>query len=105
MAGRDLRDPPAGGLVFQDGALEVSGTSRTSPKHGGKAKTMPTHVFLPNGLVEVNPSGQHPIYDLLEKGREVWDGKLKRASRTLGEAVNEYRRRYGRAPPLGFDRW
>lgn len=35
----------------------------------------------------------------------AWNDKLSRASKTLEEAVTEYRRRYGRAPPLGFDKW
>jgi hypothetical protein len=78
---------------------------------GAKAKKtkareqLPQHKYLPNGLLQVNPKGQHPIYDLLAKGKEVWGGKLERASTTLGQAVDEYRRRYGRAPPKGFDRW
>lgn len=71
----------------------------------GKKDALPAHKYLDNGLLVVNPKGQHPIYDLLEKGKEVWDGKLERASKTLGQAVDEYRRRYDRAPPKGFDRW
>ena len=80
----------------------------TKPKAKAQKKVgtrLPQHEFLANGLVKVNPRGQHPIYDLIEKGKENWDGKLRKASRTLREAVNEYRRRYGRAPPRGFDRW
>ncbi|KAJ3774584.1 glycosyl transferase family 90-domain-containing protein [Lentinula raphanica] len=63
------------------------------------------HKFHPNGLLEVNPDGQHPIYDLIEKSEAAWKAKLKKASRSLDEAVIEYKRRYGRKPPLGFDKW
>lgn len=70
-----------------------------------KKNVLPPHKYLENGLLQVNPKGQHPIYDMLAKGKEVWEGKLEKASTTLGQAVNEYRRRYGRAPPKGFDRW
>lgn len=70
-----------------------------------KKTVLPRHKYLENGLLQVNPKGQHPIYELLAKGKEVWEGKLNRASTTLGQAVDEYRRRYGRAPPKGFDKW
>ncbi len=91
-------------MLIQDNNGDQFEMARPTRKSKGKGK-MPTHIFLPNGLVEVNPYGQHPIYDLLETGKAIWEGKLKRASKTFGEAVNEYRRRYGRAPPKGFDRW
>lgn len=63
------------------------------------------HNYLPNGLVEVNPNGQHTIFDLIERARREWSLKLSSSSRTLEEAITEYRRRYHRAPPKGFDRW
>ncbi|GFZ52429.1 hypothetical protein JCM24511_10202 [Saitozyma sp. JCM 24511] len=47
----------------------------------------------------------HPVYQLIRDARQAWDDKLDRQSRSLLEAVKEYRRRYGRAPPKGFDRW
>jgi hypothetical protein len=28
-----------------------------------------------------------------------------RQSKTLPQAVSEYKRRYGRAPPIGFEQW
>ena len=34
-----------------------------------------------------------------------WEAKRKRQSRSLDEAVEEYERRYKRAPPKGFDEW
>lgn len=63
------------------------------------------HKFYSNGLLEVNPNGQHPIFDLIEQSEAAWKAKLKSASRSLHEAVIEYERRYGRKPPLGFDKW
>jgi hypothetical protein len=70
-----------------------------------KSKRLPEHDFLENGLLRVNPRGQHPIYDLLAHGKQEWRRKVGKASKTLKQAVDEYRRRYGRAPPKGFDRW
>ncbi|GFZ43509.1 hypothetical protein JCM24511_01229 [Saitozyma sp. JCM 24511] len=83
-------------------ADKVRAKAKAKPKPNSQ---LPQHKFRDDGLLVVNPKGRHPIYDLIEKARENWDGKLERASKTLGQAVNEYRRRYGRAPPKGFDRW
>jgi hypothetical protein len=65
----------------------------------------PPHTFRPDGLLQVNPNGRHPILDLIDHAEEGWNGKLARASRTLPDAVREYHRRYARAPPPGFDKW
>jgi hypothetical protein len=63
------------------------------------------HTYLPNGLLRFNPNGPHPVLELMKSAEEKWQKKLDRASRTLEEAVKEYRRRYKRAPPQGFDDW
>ena len=63
------------------------------------------HRFRVDGLVEVNEDGAHPIYELISRAEREWRDKLQRASKTLEEAVNEYRRRYKRRPPKGFDLW
>lgn len=64
-----------------------------------------SHTFRSDGYLEVNPNGRHPIYDLMEHAEAEWEEKLKRQSKSLGEAVVEYTRRYHRAPPKGFDDW
>ncbi|KAG2068520.1 hypothetical protein BDR04DRAFT_1208647, partial [Suillus decipiens] len=53
----------------------------------------------------VNPDGRHPILELIERAEEAWAKKLGRASKTLGEAVAEYKRRYHRPPPIHFEKW
>lgn len=60
-----------------------------------------------NGLLITNLSSSfHPIHQLIRDGREQWDLKVERQSRTLMAAVEEYKRRnQGRAPPKGFDGW
>ena len=63
------------------------------------------HLYLPNGLLEVNKDGAHPIYELIQRAEKDWKLKLGRASKTFKEAVREYRRRYHRYPPKGFDAW
>ncbi|KAG8870069.1 Glycosyltransferase Family 90 domain containing protein [Tulasnella sp. 331] len=63
------------------------------------------HKYAPNGLLEINPLGPHPIFELLESAEKKWQEKLSRSSRTLRDAVTEYQRRYHRMPPKGFDKW
>lgn len=48
---------------------------------------------------------QHPIYRLAEQARTRFDETESRQSKSLKEAVAEYKKRYGRAPPPGFDAW
>ncbi|GFZ52401.1 hypothetical protein JCM24511_10174 [Saitozyma sp. JCM 24511] len=60
---------------------------------------------IEGGLLKVNMESRlHPIYQLIRDARAAWDEKLERQSQTLDEAVEEYRRRYGRQPPKGFDK-
>ena len=63
------------------------------------------HKFRPDGLLEVNMEGAHPIFELISRAEKEWEEKLRRASRTFTEVVQEYERRYKRAPPKGFDLW
>ncbi|WVQ85782.1 hypothetical protein IAT38_007949 [Cryptococcus sp. DSM 104549] len=69
------------------------------------SKALPAHPVV-DGLLRVNSrSTVHPIYQLIHDARAEWDKKVERQSRTLKEAVEEYKRRYKRAPPKGFDKW
>ncbi|KAF5309861.1 hypothetical protein D9619_010501 [Psilocybe cf. subviscida] len=63
------------------------------------------HKYRPDGLLEVNEDGPHPIYELISRAEKEWEAKLSRASKTLEDAVAEYSRRYKRDPPKGFDLW
>lgn len=63
------------------------------------------HKYRDDGLVEVNLHGPHPIYELVQKAEKDWKAKNAKASKTLLHAVLEYKRRYGRSPPKGFDVW
>ncbi|KAL5485021.1 hypothetical protein ACEPAI_7663 [Sanghuangporus weigelae] len=64
-----------------------------------------SHTYRPNGFLEVNPNGTHPIFDLISKAEASWYAKLRKASSTFQEALEEYVRRYHRPPPRGFDKW
>ena len=74
-------------------------------EHEALEKPLQPHLFRADGLLEVNPNGRHPIYDLVERAEAEWDKKLKKQSKSLDEAVAEYQRRYRRTPLKGFDNW
>lgn len=76
----------------------------TVPPSPSKLK-LEKHIYRPDGLLEVNYDGPHPIFELIRRAEKDWEEKLSRASKTLAGAVEEYRRRYKRDPPKGFDLW
>lgn len=63
------------------------------------------HTYRSDGLLDVHPNGTHPVFDLIKKAEAAWASKIRRASATLQDAIDEYIKRYGRAPPVGFDKW
>lgn len=48
---------------------------------------------------------RHPIEELILDARRAYQTKLDRQSHSIDQAVTEYRRRYGRQPPAGFEVW
>lgn len=64
---------------------------------------------IENGVLAVDtslPVTSHPILQLTQNARQDWDNKVARQSKTLRDAVNEYKRRNrGMNPPKGFDKW
>ncbi|ODO07250.1 hypothetical protein L198_00829 [Cryptococcus wingfieldii CBS 7118] len=98
-------------LEFEDEEREGRGSrvKHGKPNHKGDAQQPAelshAHRLLPNGLLIADPSSPHPIYTLIEEANKNWEQKLGKASRSLSEAADEYRRRYERNPPRGFDRW
>ncbi|EOA83881.1 glycosyltransferase family 90 protein [Exserohilum turcica Et28A] len=52
-----------------------------------------------------NSSPYHPVEPLIRKAQVDFEHLVKRQSRTLESAETEYRRRYSRDPPPGFDKW
>jgi hypothetical protein len=62
-----------------------------------------------DGLLTVNmslPVSAHPIKQLIRDAKDQWQAKTSRQSKTLKQAVAEYKRRNrGMLPPKGFDKW
>ncbi|GAA6028212.1 hypothetical protein JCM8097_006919 [Rhodosporidiobolus ruineniae] len=81
------------GHVFVRPSALWPGSSDSSPYSSSEAKTLRPHTM------------RHPIHDLIANATDAWEKKLARQSKTLEEAVREYKRRFGRKPPKGFDDW
>jgi len=64
----------------------------------------PLHVPI-TGTPKPAPKGSHPIWHLTTDAEREFEKIKARQSRTLREAVTEYRKRYGMAPPPNFDKW
>ncbi|KAL8757052.1 MAG: hypothetical protein Q9199_002493 [Rusavskia elegans] len=56
-------------------------------------------------IIPTSDDTSHPIHQLITKAELEFDGLKSRQSKTLSEAVNEYRRRYKLSPPPNFDQW
>jgi hypothetical protein len=56
------------------------------------------------GPPQIGP-GSHPIWQLIKDAEQDFESTLERQSKSLDEAVIEYRRRYGIPPPPNFDKW
>lgn len=63
------------------------------------------HTYRANGLLDVNPRGRHPIFELIELSETQRKRKVDCQSRTFKQAVEEYRRHYQRSPLKGFEIW
>ena len=48
---------------------------------------------------------RHPILELIENAERKWDVLVAKQSKSIKEAVQEYKLRYQRNPPKGFDKW
>lgn len=83
---------PNGHLYLHPSSLDPASVS--SPFSGEDR----THLSARHGV-------RHPIEDLIANATRDWESKLARQSKTLKEAVAEYKRRYKRKPPKGFDLW
>lgn len=61
----------------------------------------PPAVPVPERAFEM----EHPIPRLMAEAEDKFRALLGKQSRSLSAAVKEYKRRYGRKPPKGFDEW
>ena len=82
------------------------------------ARRKTQEIFPDNSLVPKAPSllslvkgdtktviKEHPIPKLMAAAEEQFRERLSRQSKTLAQAVKEYKKRFKRDPPRGFDDW
>ncbi|KAJ9154946.1 Beta-1,2-xylosyltransferase 1 [Pleurostoma richardsiae] len=72
-----------------------------SPESPGPVDAAPPSDREPKSV----PKGSHPIWHLITDGERELEDIKSRQSRSLQEAVTEYRKRYGIPPPPNFDKW
>lgn len=75
-------------------------------------ESFPDNSLVPKpkllSLVRKDPNAgikEHPIPKLMAQAENNFRNLLSSQSKTLADAVAEYKRRYKRDPPLGFDEW
>jgi hypothetical protein len=105
--------------VKLEDSLITTTTSTTTNQHQQNSKhnnqstsqttqsALPTN-YHPNGLYYLSqppPLERHPILNLVDKAEQEWASKVAKSSKSLEEAVAEYRRRYHQPPPFGFEKW
>ncbi|RDB30050.1 Beta-1,2-xylosyltransferase 1 [Hypsizygus marmoreus] len=111
---KTVHDPPVTVTRVRTAWKEATRTVMAEPKQENSREEssqfavkapLQSHRYRPDGLLEVNPDGPHPIYELIRNAEAEWEAKVAHSSKTLKDAVAEYERRYKRPPPLGFDDW
>ncbi|KAH8711969.1 hypothetical protein GQ44DRAFT_689723 [Phaeosphaeriaceae sp. PMI808] len=72
----------------------------------GKIAILPGEIWTstpPNADPQTSP--RHPVEQLILKAQVDFALLINKQSKTLNEAETEYRKRYSREPPPGFDKW
>ncbi|CAA9958989.1 CAP10 domain containing protein [Pyrenophora teres f. maculata] len=81
---------------FNTNQIRLDGSATTFPVNPPQSLLSPTPIDLSKG---------HPAAQLIAAAEADFQNILKRQSKSLGEAVQEYRRRNGISPPPHFDKW
>ncbi|KAL8863597.1 MAG: hypothetical protein Q9178_000278 [Gyalolechia marmorata] len=70
-----------------------------------RIKTLEQYAAPAFTTIPTSDDTSHPIHQIITRAERDFDGLKSRQSKTLSEAVNEYRRRYRLPPPPYFDQW
>ncbi|KAI0969288.1 hypothetical protein F4678DRAFT_170091 [Xylaria arbuscula] len=99
--------------TFPDGGLDAQ-SAHAPPGHQAHASNQVSHkeddkAHAPASSSEFvhksAPAGIHPISYLIAQAEKELTATKAKQSKSLGQAVTEYRRRYGIAPPPNFNKW
>ena len=83
----------------------VSGSRHPAPKAPPPTWQDPPVVHGGPLPKPVDNTESHPIWYLMNDAQRQFSDKFDRQSKTLADAVQEYRRRYGMPPPPRFEMW
>ncbi|KAK1751586.1 hypothetical protein QBC47DRAFT_425223 [Echria macrotheca] len=96
------------GIMDQEEARRKHQPSSSSSTHKHHTPIEPP-ASIPissSGKTKPAPKASHPIWHLTTQAEREFEQTKARQSKTLRDAVAEYRRRYGGlAPPPNFDKW
>lgn len=77
----------------------------TTPEQPQREKPVNKDPPKTNHEAPSYPATSHPMWNLITDSQRDFEQVKARQSKTLAEAVTEYRRRYGIPPPPNFDKW
>jgi hypothetical protein len=97
--GTNLADLRAGGAPSRHDSGSHNDVPDTQPRPPAE------EPFNPNPKTKPAPPSLHPISHLVAEAEREHEKTLGRQSKTIDEAVREYRRRYQMPPPPNFDKW
>ncbi|OJA14308.1 hypothetical protein AZE42_01569 [Rhizopogon vesiculosus] len=89
-------------LIFMQAGLFAGHKDRAAAVRRPTSTSTKWITFLKSGK---SYSLEHPIPKMMADAEEKFKNLLAKQSKTLRNAVVEYRRRYGREPPKGFGDW
>ena len=84
------------------GGMTLLALAITLKPHDGSSWPM---VWSPPELLEMASDDRHPIAIIASEARQRYEKRTLDQSTTLTEATAEYKRRYKRSPPPGFNTW
>ena len=77
-------------------------SARNDRKNAGRTTSVYSWLSFTRSTATIT---EHPITKLMDDAKVTFTNLLAKQSKTLPEAVAEYKRRYARDPPRGFDHW
>ncbi|KAI0506759.1 hypothetical protein F5B22DRAFT_436253 [Xylaria bambusicola] len=100
LGGQPPRPAPASDKGSnQDGTRKSEDNSQSSSASSSFAGSSPDLKYKPA------PRDVHPIHFLVTQAEKELQATRAKQSKTLGQAIAEYRRRYGIPPPPNFNKW
>jgi hypothetical protein len=105
---RNLRRLVLGATALSIGLLcfpYASGVRRSTTQPDATPSFPITPPASPFEPISIELGALHPAAHFIQAAETEFQATLSRQSKSLLEAVREYRRRYGIAPPPHFDKW